>query len=68
MRKLFFMFFLAVMISSCSSCSKKRVVEDSAYLDYKDFELVDENEDLIEPQTQKEYNFRFKIVRKTYLV
>ena len=64
-------FGLIAILSSCSSCSKKKVVEETD-LDYKDFELVEENSDYVDeeikPLSQKEYNFKIRVVRRTYMV
>jgi hypothetical protein len=71
MKNAFMILGLVAVLSSCSSCGRKKLVQETD-LDYKDFELVDENKDYvdeeIEPSTQREYNLKIRVVRRTYLV
>ena len=64
-------FGLMIVLSGCSSCGKKKLVEETD-LDYKDFELIEENSDYVDeevkPLSQKEYNFKIRVVRRTYMV
>ncbi len=65
---------LVLLLTSCSSCSKKQepketIVEDYSY---KDFQSVDDddcnNATDIEPTFEKEYRVRLRVIRRTYLV
>lgn len=63
---------LLAIVSSCSSCCKKEVVEkkteDSTVESYEDFELADENSETLRPDWEKEYTINMKVIHRTYLL
>lgn len=63
---------LLALISSCSSCCKREVVEKKTETDtvesYDDFELADENSETLRPDWEKEYNIKMKVIHRTYLL
>jgi hypothetical protein len=59
---------LLCMLSSCSSCTKKRQTE----YDFKDFKMADESVIVEEETPQKDYDHEYaiklRVVRRSYLI
>lgn len=63
---------LLALVSSCSSCCKREVVEKKTEVDtvqsYDDFELADENNEVLRPEWEREYDIKMKVIHRTYLL
>ncbi len=70
MRRCILAFACIALLSSCSSCCKRKEIKEEVPTteDYSDFELADEYKQPIEPDTETTYDIKMRVVHRTYLI
>jgi hypothetical protein len=56
-----------LLLISCTSCSKKRETVRLTQ-DLSDFQIVDEDDNTIEPTEEEKYAIRIKVTKRTFLI
>lgn len=70
MREYILGFACVALLSSCTSCCKKKEIREEVRTveDYSDFELADEDKQPITPDTETTYDVKMRVVHRTYLL